>query len=214
MKKKVLTLALVLMSGIIFSLSAQADPLIHVTNPKGGSFSGGPFYIVEQSLYTFCIEMGEHFVPGQGYYYSVDPYAVGGGPDSNIPNDNKDYVDPKTAWLYLQFLNNSSFAPDLLHQEGLQLAIWKIEEEFGVPFPGYTGYSGTIVTYADEYILAANTASIDPNILTYVHALNLYADTAHTQWIQSQLTVPEPGILILLGIALSAVGLGARRYVF
>ena len=53
MKKKVLTLALVLMTGIIFSLSAQADPLVHVTNPKGGSFSGGPFYIVEQTLVYF-----------------------------------------------------------------------------------------------------------------------------------------------------------------
>ena len=74
-------------------------------------------------------------MPGQGYYYSVDPYAVGGGPDSNIPNDNKDYVDPKTAWLYLQFLNNSSFAPNLLHQGNF--TVWqsgKLKRNSGFPF--------------------------------------------------------------------------------
>jgi PEP-CTERM motif len=81
----------------------------------------------------------------------------------------------------------------------LQQAIWFIEQES-------LGASNTFVALATPAVGSGEWSGLGP-----VQVINLvYPDGRYAQ--DQLVLVPEPGILILLGLALSAVGLAARRY--
>ena len=171
---------------------------------------GGEFNIVSATLGnfpTFCIEFNEHFTPGNTYDYAVSSNAIWGG-----VGPAGDPLSVGTAWLYSQFRAGTLLGYDYSGNPGriasagaLQNTIWWLEGEAGDPGAGNTFRNAVIAQFGG----AAN-AKADAAPYAYgVYVLNLYAQgypgiEAYRK--QDMLAVPEPGILILLGLAMSAIG--------
>lgn len=83
-----------------------------------------------------------------------------------------------------------------------QNALWYIEGEIT-----------TLPAILDTDYYALAVASGQNTNIPGIYVLNLYTDAGLTQDSQSLITVrvPEPGILILLGIAMSAIGAASWR---
>ncbi len=223
MKKSLLTTIFLCLVGIVFVVQgAVALPQYKITDPYSSpsGFVGGPFYVDPwpvggtDGFPTFCIELTETFSPGSSYYGSIENAAIFGGGGAV---GDKDPVDDRTKVLYSYFLDNPGL--DMDNYTAIQLAIWRIEQEVNDSYIG-GGYNfqnivgATIINLANQYY---NNSSGTPKY--DIMALNLWDkdypnggyESAHKK--QSMLIpVPEPGILILLGIAMSAVGLAARRF--
>ena len=165
-------------------------------------------FLFNGSLETFCLERSEYLTFGVSYYGTIDPYAIEGG----VPGGH-DPVDARTTRLYNDYLSNMGSYNDV-KKTALQLAIWKIEAEVSTNYSEYSGIlsqtdgTKTIGEYAEQYY---NQYPADTSPVGGIAALNLWENPNNTGLVQSLLTVPEPGILILLGIAMSAIGAASWR---
>jgi len=234
MKKLMLTICLVL--GLIIAPVVMADT-VTVSRYTGyyetdGGWNGGEFTAIigdtsnppdlewvlanyaastngvngTNSFQSFCLETTEY--TGSNLNFEITQNAIMGG---NPPDG--DPISVGTAWLYYQFakgvLTGYQYTPGEGREDDakeLQNAIWMLEG--AITWDGSNDFIELLFAdtgYNDETLAKAN------NNWTYpVAALNLYKDG---KLYQDQLVlVPEPGILILLGIAMSAVGLAARRF--
>jgi hypothetical protein len=217
-------LMLLAIVGVVVSApNAYADPIAVgdlITFQDGpGAFPGGEFIAYHGSYHfpTFCVE-------GQEYIMMGVPFEVVGISDRAIygsqPPDG-DPLNPETAYLYQSFRYGtlSNFAYDNGARENfsatqLQIAIWAFEAEEGYTAANVLARMGDPnYTQAALWIQEAKNAGwVD---IGNVRVLNMEwtKDIGYGIKAQDQLVlVPEPGILILLGIALSTVGLAARRY--
>jgi hypothetical protein len=198
---------------ISFSL-AESYPQYEVLTTPYRLSNGGPFLIDPvgpgADFYTFCLEKTEYINLSGTYYGTIDPIVIFGGGDVN----NFDPLQTNTKKLYNYALDNWAvlIADPQAAQKltSIQEAIWASQGEIGAPSGNW---------YYDN----ASSFSLNRNIM----ALNLWTGDvqgdepfvgnadAFRKKAQSQLiAVPEPGILILLGIGLSSVGLLARRFKF
>ncbi|OPY12506.1 MAG: hypothetical protein A4E69_02174 [Syntrophus sp. PtaB.Bin138] len=157
---------------------------------------------------TYCLEKNEFVNFGKHYDFTVDEEAYAGG----IGGGSPDPLGFDTAFLY------NAFRTDALNLLGMdvtnagdvtafQYAIWFLEEEVAsIP----TTYQGK----ANSYLALATAAGWTD--IGNVRVLNItYQDARqNTVLAQSMLTllpVPEPSLLILLGLGMFGVGVASRK---
>jgi len=198
---KKICFVIVMFAFFLLYQGALADTYkINYGSPRDGSYNGGPFTIeinppAGQVYTTFCLERNEFFTPGATYYGTIDDNAIKGGLKGG-PNDP---LDPLSEWLYANRLADS--LTTAAKSRAMQEAIWYIEEEIDI-LP-----AGQATTY---YNLAVDA---NPSDISWIKVLNIYHYVGTTK-VDDQsmiIPVPEPGILILLGIAMSAIGMASWR---
>jgi len=199
-----------------FNVGPASGPALQAAGVNQGVGSA----LDANSFQSFCVEFNEHVKPGDTYVYNVNSGAVKGGVSGQIPSSTFDPLDPKTAYLYTQFINGTltgetaggapTTAYDYTVGSGrvasagaLQNAIWYIEGEVASLDAGL----------ATEFYNAAVNAA--PTDIGKVRILNLFkADGGGniTSYNQDQLVIiPTPAALLM---ALPLLGfLGAFRFV-
>ena len=158
----------------------------------------GSYYVALNGIptLTYCTEF-QTITPGVTYTdYTVSPLT------DSLTNERVAYI-----------INN--YAPSLtnLNQDvNAQVAIWEIISLD----PGSLGTGDFSVNAWSGYGSLAGAQAIVDEALLAIKMVNDYSTSGvqlvHSPTAQDYVKVPEPGILILLGIALSAVGLVSRRY--
>lgn len=192
------------------------------------STGGGEFLMTASngnSWKSFCLEKYEYFYPPNDWNWvgGINPYAVGGGTDSNNPeyppNDgntgnNQDYISHFTAYLYWNFslgtLGSDTYRYTQANQADLQRLIWHLEDE--ITLNSFTAHQQNWLSLAD---VAVNGDNWQNN--GQVAVLNLYqtrdGDTysGARQDVLVVATVPEPGTLVLIGVGLLGLGFFGHR---
>ena len=209
MKKLMLTICLVL-GLVIMAAPALADPFnvndtitYTLSNAVGTPFgSGGLFTITNTDtsgvIQTFCLEMNEYIYQNDRVA-GISDSAVLGGRDGGNP----DKISSSTDWLYAQYIGNKA----AYNPAALQIAFWTLEDEVNET-EAASWFNAALLLIANGYVADANlhdTGSYGTQVL------NLKAAGAETPHQSQLISVPEPGILILLGIAMSAIGAASWR---
>jgi hypothetical protein len=201
MKKLMFTTCVVLGLLIMVAAEAPADTIV-VTQGPLSSGNGGVFYAATSangSFLTFCLETGEYFSPGQTYNYTISSAAILGGTSSSDP------ISIGTAYLYRGFVDGTIVIDTAAKAGALQNTIWWLEGEGAEP-------ADTNIYKQLVENLFLNPAA-DASVGAYgIYVMNLTGPVPATTLAQDMLVaVPEPGILILLGIAMSAIGAASWR---
>ncbi|MDH7600326.1 MAG: hypothetical protein QHH07_11940 [Sedimentisphaerales bacterium] len=164
---------------------------------------------------TFCVEKNEYINLGSSYYARVLTYADLGG----IAGGPYDPLDPRAAWLYDQFLNQtlpgydfSTTSGRLSSAEALQHAIWYIEQE--ETDSQINALPAAIRTATWDFINLANASDWAQQGTTgQVRVLSLYSDPQFTSRAQDLLcrVVPAPGALLMTSLGTVLMGIIRRK---
>lgn len=203
-----------------------ATPLIGVGDKvkfadSFGSSPGGAFEltvydssgtIAKGSFQSFCIETNENISFGPFYRVGdISTEARLGGSGGSTGSPLHDPLDPRTAWLYTQYMANTGAlnsvtgwgaASAFARGTAMQQAIWRIEEE--------SQYISSN-TLADALVTAAGAAGWqDTGRVFVLNMLNGSGGYAQDQLYIAPM-IPEPEIYAMLGIGLGLLGWVGKR---
>lgn len=194
----------------------------------GNGGEGGAFGVYDYNsnnflFNTFCVETNEYIYLGSPYHVgSITGVAVANGSDVSkgyqaLPVGG-DPLDTRTAYLFSNFAHGTlgGYNGDATSANALQRVIWYIEQEYANAIPLNNPPNNPPQADLDKYLgptsdptgskaqaffsLAASNAN---GTLYDVQVLNVVDGNDQSMLV----LVPEPGILILLGLAMSAIGI-------
>jgi len=194
----IFAIAVVFTGSNAYSYPANIGDTIRLQDGTG-STNGGIFRVYINNVYkfdTFCVETDEFINLGANYVVAdISDKAVLGGANTNA----NDPLDFRTAWLFYNWSignleslagKSANYFRTTAGADDLQWAIWYIEQE-------YVG---------NNYLV--DLANGKWNSIGPVRVVNIMDGSVYKQDV---LITPEPGILILLGIAMSAIGMASWR---
>lgn len=172
---------------------------------------------ITNSFQTFCLEGSEHIYSNTTYNVVLSDKAIYGGVGAS-----GDPISLGTAWLYRLFATGgldsygydytnpgrSSSAGGLPASAGeLQDAIWWLEGEQGIVYTAANSFMLAVVNEFGSELAAKKDASGAYG----VGVLNMYSLDGNRRQDQLVLTaaVPEPPVLLLLGICLAGLAMAA-----
>lgn len=195
-------------SGGEFTLEAlSADMLLVLNNGYVNGLTKNVPNTAANTFQTFCLEHTEYIYPNTTFNVAISDRARDGGLD---PSAGGDPISVGTAWLYSQFAMGtlSGYAYNGgTSATNLQNAIWWLEGEGGITYNSANPFMSAVVgTFSSETAAKANN-----NAAYGVGVLNMYA--LNGDYRQDQLVmVPEPSVLLSLGMCLVGVAMAVRRF--
>ncbi len=210
-KSSFLSVCLIAVAVLLLPGAAMADQVRFTdgVGDGGGGMFGAWDVATNQYLFdTFCLEKNEFVNFGKPYDFTIDAEAYDGGVDGGSP----DPLGFDTAYLYWAFRTD---AENILNMDvtnaadvtAFQYAIWYLENEV-TAVPSYYALK------TRSYLQLARAAGWED--IGNVRVLNItYQDARQNTFLaQSMLTllpVPEPSLLILLGLGMFGVGVASRK---
>ena len=177
---------------------------------------------------TFCIELTEYFNPDSTYYADSRIAAYGGGAGGGEGSPLRDYLDPRTAALYTQYLGLKTLDGDTASL--YQLAIWKVEQEiqwdavnskwlkFGTTTFIHSDYQGKSEFHDDViqglYIASVGTPTTIGNVrvMTLWNSYDAVNDCFSGNRQDQLVVVPIPAAVLLGLLGLGVAGIKLRKF--
>jgi hypothetical protein len=182
---------------------------VKIIGLDGGSFGAGPIKVDGPDLdtaadfLTFCLEINEFITFNTPFYVKVSDHATNGGAGGSV--NGKDPLDQRTAFLYSKYLSGTFgalWANDVVSKDGLQLAIWRIEEEVKRDANG-------VYRRSDNNIAIGNLAKFQKADAFYNLALSangFYGVKVMQMWQNADFTGNKQDLLIFVPEGASTLG--------
>jgi hypothetical protein len=201
-------------AGPLTPSTIKTGDVVKITGLDGGTFGAGPIKIDGPDLntatdfLTFCLEINEFITFNTPFYVKIADYATNGGAGGSV--NGKDPLDQRTAFLYSNFLKGtlgSAYTGDVNSKDGLQLAIWRIEQEVKRVVDPKTG----AVTYrrSDNNAVVGNAAKFEKADALYNMALSangFYGVKVMQLWGNKDYTGNKQDLLIFVPEGASTLG--------